>query len=50
MRLDNIIHPTREHPFDITLVPLQTEYYILANTGIATTTVNTIVRNKVNNI
>jgi len=32
----NIIHLTRKHLFNITLVPMQTEQYILANTGIAT--------------
>jgi len=39
MRLYNIIHLTRKHLFNITLVPMQTEYYIFANrpTGIATT-------------
>jgi len=46
MRLNNIIHLTREHHFNITLVPLHTEHYILTNTGIATTILNTIVRNK----
>jgi len=50
MRLYNIIHLTRKHLFDITLVPVQTEHYILANTGIATTIINTIVRNKFDNV
>jgi len=36
MRLYNIIHLTRKHLFNITLVPMQTEHYILANTRIAT--------------
>jgi len=29
MRLYNIIHLTRKHLFNITLVPMQTEHYIL---------------------
>jgi len=37
MRLYNIIHLTRKHIFNVTLVPMQTEHYILANTGIAMT-------------
>jgi len=39
MRLYNIIHLTRKHLFNITLVPMQTEHYIHANTGIATTVI-----------
>ena len=35
---------------NISLVPLHTEHYILTNTRIATTILNTIVRNKFNNI
>jgi len=31
MRLNNIIHLTREHRFNNTLVPLHTEHYILTN-------------------
>jgi len=37
MRLCNIIHLIRKHLFNITLVPMQTEHYIRANAGIATT-------------
>jgi len=40
MRLYNIIHLTREHPFEITPVPMQTEHHIFANTGIATTIIS----------
>jgi len=40
MRLYNIIHLTRKNLFNITLVPMQTEHYILANTGIATTIIH----------
>jgi len=44
--LNNIVHLTTEHHFNITLVPLHTEHYILTNIRIATTILNTIVRNK----
>jgi len=37
MRFDNIVHLTREHHFNITLVPLHTEHYILTSTRIVTT-------------
>jgi len=50
MRLNNIIHLTSEHPFSITLEPLQTEHHIFANTGIATAIIDAIVRNKFDNI
>jgi len=42
MKLYNIIHLTRKHLFNITLVPMQTEHYIPANTGIATTIIYSI--------
>jgi len=48
--LNNIVHLTREHHFNSTLVPLLTEHYILTNTRIAATILNAIVRNKFNNI
>jgi len=47
MRLYNITQLTRKHILNITLVPMQTEHYILANTGIATTIINTIERKNV---
>jgi len=37
MRLYDIIHLTRKHLFNITLASMQTEHYILDNTGLATT-------------
>ena len=45
MRLNNIVDLTREHHFNVTLVPLHTEHYILTSTRIATTILNKIVRN-----
>ena len=37
LRLTNIVHLTREHHFNMTLVLLHTEHYVLTNTGIIAT-------------
>jgi len=50
MRLSNIVHLTREHHFNITLVPSHTDHYILTNTGIGATIINVMVRNKFNRV
>jgi len=50
IRFYDIIHLTRKHLFNITLVPMQTEHYILANTGVATTIIYLQNRTKYTNI